>query len=157
MMRTSVLGKLWVKPWRVIRRASRLDVQQHFKENILGSIRRVVPTRNQLCNFCGHVSCLSSLEPLKVYDAIEYMDWVAAMHEELNKFEHNQVWSLVERPKDTCHKVIGTKWVFKNKLDSHGQVIRNKARLVAQGLHKSKESTTVKLMTLLLDLNAFAY
>ena len=37
----------------------------------------------------------------------------------------------MERPKD--HNVIGTKWVFKNKQDNHGQVIRNKARLVAQG------------------------
>ena len=54
-------------------------------------------------------------------------------HEELNNFEGNKVWSLVERPKDTSHNVIGTKWVFKNKQDSHGQFIRNKARLVAQG------------------------
>jgi hypothetical protein len=97
---------------RVIRRASKLDYQQHFKENILGSIRRGVSTRNQLSNFCGHVSCLSSLEPLKVYDALEDMDWVAAMHEELNNFERNKVWSLVEKPKDTCHNVIGTKWIF---------------------------------------------
>ena len=43
----------------------------------------------------------------------------------------NNVWSLVERPED--HNVIGTKWVFKNKQDTHGKVIRNKARLVAQG------------------------
>ena len=71
---------------RVIRRASTLDHLQHFKENILGSIRKGVSTRNQLSNFCGHVSCLSSLEPLKVYDALEDMDWVAAMHEELNNF-----------------------------------------------------------------------
>ena len=37
----------------------------------------------------------------------------------------------MERPED--HNVIGTKWVFKNKQDCEGQVIRNKARLVAQG------------------------
>ncbi|KAK1680468.1 hypothetical protein QYE76_041316 [Lolium multiflorum] len=45
----------------------------------------------------------------------------------------NEVWSLVERPKDHRINVIGTKWVFKNKQDEDGIVIRNKARLVAQG------------------------
>ena len=53
------------------------------------------------------------------------------MHEELNNFTRNQVWELVERPKN--HNVIGTKWVFRNKQDQDGIVIRNKVRLVAQG------------------------
>ena len=66
-----------------------------------------------------------------MYDALQDDDWVLAMHEELHNFERNKVWSLVERPQD--HNVIGTKWVFNNKQDNHGQVIRNKARLVAQG------------------------
>jgi hypothetical protein len=52
------------------------------------------------------------------------------MQEELNNFTRNEVWSLVERPKQN---VIGTKWVFRNKQDEHGVVTRNKARLVAQG------------------------
>ena len=52
------------------------------------------------------------------------------MQEELNNFERNQVWSLVERPKTN---VIGTKWVFRNKQNENGVVIRNNARLVAQG------------------------
>ena len=34
--------------------------------------------------------------------------------------------------------MIGTKWVFKNKLDEHGMVVRNKARLVAQGYSQEK-------------------
>jgi hypothetical protein len=53
------------------------------------------------------------------------------MHEELNNFKRNQVWELVERPKG--HNVIGTKLVFRNKQDQYGIVVRNKARLVAQG------------------------
>jgi hypothetical protein len=31
------------------------------------------------------------------------------------------------------HNVIGTKWVFRNKHNEDGLVVRNKARLVAQG------------------------
>jgi hypothetical protein len=53
------------------------------------------------------------------------------MHEELNNFKRNQIWELVEKPKD--HNVIGTKWVFRNKQDQDGIVVKNKARLVAQG------------------------
>ncbi|KAK1666490.1 hypothetical protein QYE76_054649 [Lolium multiflorum] len=54
------------------------------------------------------------------------------MHEELNNFKRNKVWTLVEKPKG-CRNVIGTKWIFKNKQDEFGNVVRNKARLVAQG------------------------
>ena len=53
------------------------------------------------------------------------------MQEELNQFERNKVWVLVDRP--THMKAIGTKWVFKNKMDEHGVITRNKARLVAKG------------------------
>ena len=73
---------------------------------------------------------MSSIEPNKIDEALLDVDWVNAMHEELNNFIRNQVWELVERPKD--HNVIGTKWVFRNKQDQDGIVERNKARLVAQ-------------------------
>ena len=53
------------------------------------------------------------------------------MHEELHQFVRNDVWELVPRLKGV--NVIGTKWIFKNKSDEHGTVIRNKSRLVAQG------------------------
>jgi hypothetical protein len=53
------------------------------------------------------------------------------MHEELNNFTCNEVWELVARPKN--HNVYGTKWVFQNKHNEDGLVVRNKARLVAQG------------------------
>ena len=63
-------------------------------------------------------------------EALDDPDWMIAMQEELNNFTQNEVWSLVERPKQN---VIGTKWVFRNKQDEHGVVTWNKARLVAQG------------------------
>jgi hypothetical protein len=53
------------------------------------------------------------------------------MNEELDQIEINQTWELVPRPKDK--NVIGTKWVYKNKMNEDGQVIRNKARLVCKG------------------------
>jgi hypothetical protein len=72
---------------------------------------------------------VSSIEPYKIEDALRDPDWVVAMQEELNNFTRNEVWHLVPRPNQN---VVGTKWVFRNKEDEHGVVIRNKARLVAK-------------------------
>ena len=58
------------------------------------------------------------------------------MQEELNQFERSEVWKLVPRPKD--YPTIGTKWVFRNKMDESGVVVRNKARLVAQGYRQEE-------------------
>jgi hypothetical protein len=58
------------------------------------------------------------------------------MHEELENFERNQVWELVDPPPG-C-KLIGTKWVWKNKEGEKGEVVRNKSRLVAQGFSQKE-------------------
>ena len=106
-------------------------VRDHPLDTIIGDILRGVQTRSRLASFCEHFLFVSSIEPKKIDETLNDVDWVNAMHEELNNFTRNQVWELVERPKD--HNVIGTKWVFRNKQDQDGIVIRNKARLVAQG------------------------
>jgi hypothetical protein len=71
------------------------------------------------------------MDPVKVEKALEDEDWVMAMQEEMNNFERNQMWTLVERPETN---MIGTKWVFRNKQNENDMVTMNKARLVAQGL-----------------------
>uniref|UniRef100_A0A1X7TFD5 Reverse transcriptase Ty1/copia-type domain-containing protein n=1 Tax=Amphimedon queenslandica TaxID=400682 RepID=A0A1X7TFD5_AMPQE len=53
------------------------------------------------------------------------------MQKEFESLEENQVWDLVELPKD--RRVVGSKWVFKRKIGENGKVERYKARLVAQG------------------------
>ncbi|GJY76695.1 retrovirus-related pol polyprotein from transposon TNT 1-94 [Tanacetum coccineum] len=58
------------------------------------------------------------------------------MQEELNQFVANDVWELVPQPRNMT--IIGTKWVFRNKLDENGIVSRNKARLVAQGYNQQE-------------------
>ncbi|GJS87976.1 putative ribonuclease H-like domain-containing protein [Tanacetum coccineum] len=58
------------------------------------------------------------------------------MQEELLQFKLQQVWILVDLP--IGKMAIGTKWVFRNKKDERGIMIRNKARLVAQG-HRQEE------------------
>ena len=53
------------------------------------------------------------------------------MHDELHQFQRNDVRTLVPRPEGV--NIIGTKWIFRNKTNEEGNVIRNKTRLVAQG------------------------
>eukprot|EP00253_Pinus_taeda_P033453 PITA_33453 len=53
------------------------------------------------------------------------------MDKELEQIEKNNTWELVPRPIDK--NVIGTKWIFKNKLNENGEVVGNKARLVCKG------------------------
>nr|GEU36381.1 retrovirus-related Pol polyprotein from transposon TNT 1-94 [Tanacetum cinerariifolium] len=70
-------------------------------------------------------------EPKKVIHALKDLSWIKAMQEELLQFMLQEVWTLVDLPNGK--RAICTKWVFRNKKDEKGIVIRNKARLVAQG------------------------
>ncbi|GJR90347.1 hypothetical protein Tco_0214358 [Tanacetum coccineum] len=79
---------------------------------------------------------LSYIEPTSIAKALSDSSWVEAMHEELLQFKLQQVWILVDLPSGKM--VIGKKWVFRNKKDERGIVIRNKARLVAHD-HRQEE------------------
>ncbi|GJU13543.1 retrovirus-related pol polyprotein from transposon TNT 1-94, partial [Tanacetum coccineum] len=74
--------------------------------------------------------------PKNVNEALTDNSWIVAMQEELNQFIANDVWELVPQPSNII--IIGTKWVFRNKLDENGIVSRNKARLVAQGYNQQE-------------------
>ncbi|GKC91763.1 putative ribonuclease H-like domain-containing protein, partial [Tanacetum coccineum] len=71
------------------------------------------------------------MEPKKVIQSLEDPIWIEAMQEELLQFQLQKVWTLVDLPNGK--RAIGTKRVFRNKKDKRGIVMRNKARLVAQG------------------------
>ncbi|GJS99316.1 putative ribonuclease H-like domain-containing protein [Tanacetum coccineum] len=100
----------------------------HPQSQILGDPKSSVQTRSRVQQHSGAHALIS--------EALKDDSWVEAMQEELLQFRLQQVWILV----DLSHgaKVIGTKWVYRNKRDERGVVIRNKARLVAQG-HKQEE------------------
>jgi len=77
-----------------------------------------------------HVACVSQIEPRNVNEALNDSNWIVAMQDELNQFTRNDVWFLV--PKTNYMNIIGTKWVFRNKMDEDGNIVRNKDRLVAK-------------------------
>ena len=106
-------------------------------DKIIDDIRAPGPlTRSKashLSNFCGHYAFVSITEPTKVDEAFLEPEWIQAMQEEIHQFELNNFWELVKRPDPRKHNIIGTKWIYRNKQDENGLVVRNKARLVAQG------------------------
>ena len=84
-----------------------------------------------VANFMSYSCYLSQVEPTKVEEALQDESWVEAMHDELLQFPRNDVQTLV--PRLEGEHIISTKWIFRNKTDKEGNVICNKAHLVAQG------------------------
>jgi hypothetical protein len=106
-------------------------------DQIIGSPSKGVSTRSKRqASFVEHYSFISFVEPMCVEKALKDLDWLLAIHEELNNFTRNDVWVLEPPPKSK--NIIGTKWIFRNKEDEYGVVVRNKARLMAKGYSQVK-------------------
>ncbi|GKA36240.1 putative ribonuclease H-like domain-containing protein [Tanacetum coccineum] len=125
--------------------------KDHPVEQIIGDLNSAPQTRRMTKNLKEHglfssvqqrtnhkdfqnclFACfLSQEEPKKVIQALKDPSWIEAMQDELLQFKLQKVWTLVDLPNGK--RAIGTKWVYKNKKDERGIVIKNKARLVAQG------------------------
>ncbi|GJY64313.1 retrovirus-related pol polyprotein from transposon TNT 1-94 [Tanacetum coccineum] len=81
--------------------------------------------------YCYFDAFLTFVEPKNYKEALKESCWIEAMRDELNEFEHLEVWELVPLPDRVM--IITLKWIFKVKLDELGGVLKNKARLVARG------------------------
>jgi hypothetical protein len=119
------------------REAPRRVHVDHPPSIIIGDINeRTTRSRSRNSSHFAHSAFVATFESKDIGHALSAPNWVNAMHEELENFERNQVWELVEPPLN-C-KSIGTKWVWKNKEGEIGEVVRNKSRLVAQGYSQKK-------------------
>ncbi|GJV26601.1 putative ribonuclease H-like domain-containing protein [Tanacetum coccineum] len=111
---------------------------------------------------CLFACFLSRNEPKKISEALEDESWVDVMQEELLQFKIQKVWVLVDLPYGK--KAIGTKWVYQNKKDERGVVVRNKARFsrskypridkfvkALYGLHQAPRAWYATLSTFLLQ------
>ncbi|KAJ9553800.1 hypothetical protein OSB04_017845 [Centaurea solstitialis] len=110
--------------------------KDHPIDQVLGNPSSGIKTRHQSGNVCLYVNFISENEPKEIDDVLRDPAWVSAMQEELAEFIRNNVWLLVPRPRKRT--IIGSKWIFRNKLDEIGTIIRNKARLVAQGYRQEE-------------------
>lgn len=69
--------------------------------------------------------------PFSYFEAIKHPHWHKAMKEELSALHKQETWELVPCPPTTS--MLGSRWVFKLKLNSDGSIARYKARLITQG------------------------
>ncbi|GKE45858.1 retrovirus-related pol polyprotein from transposon TNT 1-94 [Tanacetum coccineum] len=111
------------------------ESRNHPLENVIGNLNQRT-LRSQAQNQSNLFCFISTIEPKNVNEALTDDSWIVAMQEELNQFIANDVWELVPQPRNMT--IIGTKWVFRNKLDENSIVSQNKARLVAQGYNQQE-------------------
>ncbi|GKD22750.1 retrovirus-related pol polyprotein from transposon TNT 1-94 [Tanacetum coccineum] len=104
------------------------ESRNHPLENVIGNLNQRT-LRSQAQNQSNFFCFISTIEHKNVNEALGDESWIVSMQEELNQF-------LVPQPRNMT--IIGTKWVFRNKLDENGVVSRNKARLVAQGYNQQE-------------------
>ncbi|GJZ45511.1 retrovirus-related pol polyprotein from transposon TNT 1-94 [Tanacetum coccineum] len=102
------------------------ESKNHPLGNVIGNLNQRT-LRSQAQNQSNFFCFISTIEPKNVNKALKDESLIIAMQEELNQFIKNAVWELVPHPKSTT--IIGTKWVYRKKLDENGIVSRNKARL----------------------------
>ena len=98
-------------------------------------LRRSERTRKQPDYYGVWVNAVDQqVEPVTLKEALDSAEkdkWVDAMQKELGSLDTNDVWDLVDLPEG--RRVVGSKRVFKRKINSNGMVEHYKARLVARG------------------------
>nr|GEV24854.1 retrovirus-related Pol polyprotein from transposon TNT 1-94 [Tanacetum cinerariifolium] len=107
--------------------------------NVIGDLSRSVSTRKQLetnAMWCYFDAFFSSIEPKNFKQAMTEPSWIDAMQEEIHEFERLEVWELV--PCQDNLFLIKLKWIYKIKKDESSGVLKNKARLVAQGFRQEE-------------------
>ncbi|GJV50224.1 retrovirus-related pol polyprotein from transposon TNT 1-94 [Tanacetum coccineum] len=113
--------------------------KDHPIANVIGDPSRSVSTRKQLqtdAMWCYFDAFLTLVEPKNFKQAMTEPSWIDAMQEEIHEFERLQVWELVSCPDKVM--LIKLKWIYKVKTDEFGGVLKNKARLVAQGFRQEE-------------------
>ncbi|GJT26499.1 hypothetical protein Tco_0906774 [Tanacetum coccineum] len=99
------------------------ESKSHPLEQVIGNLNKR-KLRSQAQNKNNFFCFISTIEPKNVNETLGYESWVVAMQKELNQFVANDVWDLVPLLKN--QSIIGTKWVYRNKLDENGIMSRNK-------------------------------
>nr|GFB95369.1 hypothetical protein [Tanacetum cinerariifolium] len=111
------------------------ESRNHQLENVIGNLNQRT-LRSQAQNQSNFFCFISTIKPKNVNEALGDKSWIVVVQEELNQFIANDIWELVLQPRKMT--VIGTKWMFRNKLGKNGIVSRNKDILVAQGYNQQE-------------------
>ncbi|GKD03516.1 ribonuclease H-like domain-containing protein [Tanacetum coccineum] len=109
-------------------------------------------------NLCFVTQLNKNSKPKTFYEAYKFTHWTDDMNDEMDALLRNDTWEITDLPKD--RKSIGSKWVFKIKYKSDGEIDRYKTRLVAKGFNQKEGidyeetfSPVIKIVTVRCLLN----
>nr|GEX64924.1 hypothetical protein [Tanacetum cinerariifolium] len=142
MSQRSVHGQARVKSWKLLESCGVhivaltntqliMLVERRYPLSSAAEKNDAAKSSKDYFHTCMFACFLSQEEPKRVHQALKDPSWIEAMQEELLQFKMQKVLILVDLPHGK--RAIGTKWVYRNKKDERGTLVRNKARLVAQG------------------------
>nr|GEU55851.1 retrovirus-related Pol polyprotein from transposon TNT 1-94 [Tanacetum cinerariifolium] len=115
-------------------------IKDHLIANVIRDPSCFTSTRKQLqtdAMWCYFDAFLTSVEPKNFKQAMTEPSWIDAMQEEIHEFKRLQVWELVPCPDKITF--IKLKWIYKVKTEKFNEVLKNKARLVAQGFRQEED------------------
>ncbi|GJU07511.1 retrovirus-related pol polyprotein from transposon TNT 1-94 [Tanacetum coccineum] len=111
----------------------------HPLANVISNPSRLVSTRKQFetdVRWYYFDAFLNFVVPKNFKEAMLESLRIEAMQEEIHEFKRLQVWEFLPCPDKVM--LIKLKWIFKVKTDEFDKVLKNKARLVAQGFRQEE-------------------
>ncbi|GJZ96018.1 retrovirus-related pol polyprotein from transposon TNT 1-94, partial [Tanacetum coccineum] len=132
--------------------------KDHPIANVIGDPSRSVSMRKQLqtdAMRCYFDAFINSVEPKNFKQAMIEPSWIDAMQEEIHEFERLQVWELVPCPDKVL--LIILKWIYKVKTNEFGRVLKNKARLVAQGFRQESFAPVARIEAIRIFLTDYGF
>ena len=103
-------------------------IKNHPSEKIIRRRDKGVMTRSRVNE---ELCLISQVEPNNANETYKDDYWKQAMKDELDQIIKNETWELVPRLVEM--NVIGTKWVFRNKMNEQGEVVRKKEIFLCKG------------------------
>ncbi|GJV84746.1 ribonuclease H-like domain-containing protein [Tanacetum coccineum] len=121
-----------------IRRSSTVPkMHAKFNDYVVNSSKKyglkkyVTYTNLNTSNYCFSTNLNKSSEPTSYFEAVKNPNWIEAMNNEIEALNRNNTWTVCDLPEG--RKAIGSKWLWKIKYKSSGEIKRYKARVMAKG------------------------
>ncbi|GJV81409.1 ribonuclease H-like domain-containing protein, partial [Tanacetum coccineum] len=121
-----------------LRRSSRVPkMPAKFNDYVVNSSKKyglekyVTYTNLNTSNYCFSTNLNKSSEPTSYFEAVKNPNWIEAMNNEIEALNRNNTWTVCDLPEG--RKAVGSKWLWKIKCKSTGEIERYKSRVVAKG------------------------
>ncbi|GJR02261.1 ribonuclease H-like domain-containing protein [Tanacetum coccineum] len=145
-----------------LRRSSRnLRQPARFNDYVVNSSKKyglekyVTYSRLNSSNYCFSTTLNKSTEPTNYLEAIKNPNWIESMNNEIEALNRNETWTICDLPPG--RKAVGSKWLWKIKYKSIGDIERYKARVVAKGFSQREGFDYLETFSLVMKMSTVRY